>query len=103
MSTNLIRLEDSNNDPFVGGVLLRFDSGAAKTIAWRSEAVISPALDAAKQYAAQVIEALVKDNDERAVRDTNWASVTAALYAIIRQFNGRLVALERERSASPVQ
>lgn len=100
---NLIRLESPDNDPFAGGVLIRFDSGVAKTIAWRSEELISPALDAAKEYTASIIDALVKENREAEVRNTNWASVAAAVHKIIRDFNGQLVALRKERSAATVQ
>jgi hypothetical protein len=101
MSTNLIRLE--SDDPHTAGVLIRFDSGAAKTVSWRADQVISPALDAAKEYTAAVIDALVKENREADVRNTNWVSVTAAMHKCIRDFNGKLHALENERHAATLQ
>jgi hypothetical protein len=98
MSTNLIRLE--SDDPHVAGVLIRFDSGAAKTVSWRADKVISPALDAAKEYTAAVIDALVKENREADVRNTNWVSVAAAMHKCIRDFNGKLHELGKERHAA---
>lgn len=92
MSTNLRPLE--SDDATVAGFLITFPSGIAKTVVWRSDRVISPALDAAKTYTADVIEALVKENREAEVRDTNWVSVCAAAHKLIRDFNGRIHALE---------
>lgn len=92
MSTNLRPLEA--DDPTVAGFLISFDSGLAKAVVWRSDKVISPALDAAKQYTADVLEALVSEGREVEVRDTNWVSVTAAAHKLIRDFNGRIHAFE---------
>ena len=101
MSTNLIRLE--SDDPHVAGVLIRFDSGTAKTVVWSANQVISPALDAAKEYTAAVIDALVKENREADVRDTNWVSVAAAMHRIIRDFNSKIHELEGQRDAAALQ
>jgi hypothetical protein len=104
MSTNLIRLE--SDDPHAAGVLIRFDSGLPdKVVQWQTKPgeLISPALDAAKQYTAAVIEDLVKENREADVRHTNWVSVAAAMHRIIRDFNGALHELQRERDAATLQ
>lgn len=92
MSTQLIRLE--SDDPHVAGFAIAFDSGVAKQIAWKADAIISPALDAAKQYTAQVIDSLMREGCEAEIRDTNWVSVTAAVYKIVRDFNGKLHELQ---------
>jgi hypothetical protein len=92
MSTNLTPLE--SDDASVAGFVIAFDSGVAKSVVWRSDRVISPALDAAKTYTAEVIDALMKDNREAELRDTNWVSVCAAAHKLIRDFNGRIHALE---------
>jgi hypothetical protein len=101
VSTNLIRLE--SDDPRIAGFAITFDSGVAKQVTWTADTIISPALDAAKQYTASVIDALVKENREREVRDTNWVSVVAAVHRIVREFNGKLHDLERERNAATLQ
>ena len=88
MSTNLIRLE--SDDPHTAGVLITFDTGVKKQIAWHSDAIISPALDAAKEYTAQVLDALLREGHLDEIRDTNWVSVTAAMHKCIRDFNGKL-------------
>ncbi len=102
VSTNLIRLE--SDDPQLAGVLVRFDSQLPdKVVQWHAAEVISPALDAAKQYTAALIESLVKDGREADVRHTNWVSVAAAMHRIIREFNGRLHELQKERNAATLQ
>lgn len=101
MSTNLIRLE--SDDPRTAGVLVRFDSGIAKTVCWSAESVISPALDAAKEYTAALIDQLMREGHEQEIRHTNWVSVTAAMHKCIRDFNGKLHELERARHAATLQ
>jgi len=88
MSTSLVRLE--SDDPRTAGFVIAFDSGVSKRVQWTAEAVISPAIDAAKQYTASVIDSLMKENREAEIRHTNWVSVTAAVHKIIRDFNGKL-------------
>lgn len=91
--TELIRLEDPGL-PSVGGFAIRFPSGVSKSVSWKSEAPIVETLAASKQYAAAVLQSCL---DERRIDDaerTNWASVTAAIQAIIREWNeGRRLAL----------
>ena len=103
MSTNLRPLEAVDGNPFVGGFVISFDSGKAKSVVWQSEKIISPALDAAKQYTANVLEELAKENREADVRNTNWVSVTAAVHKLVRDFNGRLHDLEVEQRNAPTQ
>lgn len=91
MSTNLIRLE--SDDPCTAGVLVRFDSGLPdKVVQWQTTPgrLISPALDAAKQYTVAIVDALIKEGREDDLRNTNWVSVVAAMHKCIRDFNGSL-------------
>jgi len=101
MSTRLIPLESAENDPHAAGVAIVFDSGAAKQIAWRTKPgrLISPALDAAKQYTAQVLDALLREGREEEIRHTNWVSVTAAMHKLIRDFNGKQRFAQRNAQA----
>jgi hypothetical protein len=84
-------------DPDTAGFVVEFPSGVRKSVAWRSRAPIMPTLEAAKEYAARLIEARSSepgglDDVER----TNWASVVAAVQRIISDWNdtvrGRLYA-----------
>ena len=105
MSTNLIRLESADGDPYAGGVAVAFDSGVSKQIAWRAKPgeYISPALDAAKEYTAQLLDTLLREGREEEIRHTNWVSVTAAVHKCIRDFNGKLHQLQREQHAETLQ
>ena len=93
--TEIIQLEDPGL-PAAGGFAIRFPSGVTKSVSWRSEAPITETLAAAKQYAAAVLQTCM---DERRIDDaerTNWASVTAAIQAIIKSWNeGRRAAIRR--------
>ncbi len=95
MSTNLQRME--SDDPYAGGVLVTFDSGVSKQVAWRSARIISPAIDAAKEATAQVLEALRAEGRWDEIRDTNWVSVCAAMHKCIREFNGKLAGTTVQR------
>lgn len=88
MSTNLQRLE--SDDPHVGGALVTFDNGTRKTIRWQAKTPIVPTLDAAKQYTTAIVQQLLEENREIAIRNTNWASVTAAMQRIISDYNDKL-------------
>jgi len=85
----------------LSGVILKFPSGATKQVAWCTGAPIEPTLDAAKSYAAAVIEHLsskaLYDDMER----TNWASAVAAFQKVIMDFNARLK--QRLYAESPAQ
>jgi len=104
MSTSLQPLE--SDDPHVAGVLIQFDSGLpGKVVHWRSKGgeIISPALEAAKEYTAAVLDSLMKENREADIRNTNWVSVAAAMHKLIRDFNGTLRDARRERDAATLQ
>lgn len=84
--TSLIRLE-SPNDQLVGGFAITYPSGCTKSVVWRSEAPIADTLQAAKEYAARVLQNCL---DERRIDDaerTNWASVTAAIQRIVSDWS----------------
>ena len=77
-------------DPDVAGFVVEFPSGTRKQVAWRSKAPIVPAIDAAKQYAAQLLAA--RSSEPGGMDDvdrTNWASVTAAVQRIILDWNDK--------------
>ena len=99
MSANLVRLD--SDDPHTAGVLITFGSGVKKQVQWHAAEVISPALTAAKEYTASVLEQLLRENREAEIRDTNWVSVTAAMHKCIRDFNGKLH--EAQRHATTLQ
>lgn len=89
-STSLIRLEGDKTEE--GGFLLFLPSGATKVVGWSTPKHITPTLDAAKKYTAQVIEDIAKQHGYECedITRTNWASVAAAVQRIILDFNDRL-------------
>ena len=92
-------------DPEVAGFVVEFPSGNRKSVAWRSKAPITPALDAAKEYAAELLAARSSEpGGMDDVNRTNWASVTAAVQRIITDWNdktrGRLYANTTARDSN---
>ncbi len=88
--TSLIRAEGADGDPETGGVIVFLPSGASLQIPWRSARPIQPTLEAAKLYAAKIIEHLIERGLTDDVNATNWASVTAAIQRVILDFNDGL-------------
>lgn len=89
-STSLIRLEGESAEE--GGFLVFLPSGDTKVIGWRSPKPITPTIDAAKKYTAQVIEDIAKKRGYECddITRTNWVSVAAAVQRIILDFNDRV-------------
>lgn len=98
-STSLIRLEGDEVE--VGGFLLFFPSGKTKQVAWRSPKPITPTLDAAKKYASEVVDSLLKEGgiEHPDIQRTNWVSVTAAVQRIILDFNDRVTKAINDKMA----
>jgi hypothetical protein len=88
--TTLQRLE--SDDPRIAGIALTFPSGAAKQITWQCDRPIAPTLDAAKEYAAAVLDALMREGRIDDAERTNWASCTAAIKKHLEDFNDALIA-----------
>jgi hypothetical protein len=82
--------ESTNGDPFVGGFIARWPSGTTKQVAWRFDRPIYPTLDAAKQYAAKLIEALSAEAKFDDMERTNWSSAVAAIQKIISDWNEKV-------------
>ncbi len=77
-------------DPETAGFIVEFPSGTRKSIAWKSQAPITPTLDAAKEYAAKLLAARSSEpGGMDDVNRTNWASVTAAVQRIISDWNDK--------------
>ncbi len=109
-STSLIAAESIDGDAEVGGLVIFFPSGHHIAVAWRSAAPINPTVEAAKKYAAEIIEKLVAANSSDAQSDidrTNWVSVTAAIQRILLDFNdgikGRIAAEMVRRFGDPTK
>ena len=88
LCTTLHRLE--TDDRTVGGVLFTFPSGAMKSATWRSQTPIQDTLSAAKDYAAHVVQALLKEGKQDDIDRTNWTSAVAAVQKHIIDFNHKL-------------
>ena len=79
----------SNQDD-VGGFIVEFSNNRRKQVVWRTKAPILPALEAAKQYAATLIDGLVADGMMDEVNSTNWVSAISAIQKIIIDWNEAL-------------
>lgn len=84
---SLIRLEADEVEK--GGFMLFLPSGATKIVSWHSPKPITPTLEAAKRYATEVVESLLKEGgiEHPDIQRVNWTSVTAAVQRIILDFN----------------
>lgn len=88
--TSLIRLEGDTLEE--GGVMLFLPSGATKVMQWQTPRQITPTLEAAKKYTAQVIDDIAQQHGFECddIQRTNWVSVIAAVQRCILDFNDRL-------------
>ena len=91
---DLYPAEIDKSDPksWVSGFIVRMPSGLSLQVAWRAPAPIVPPLDAAKQYAAELITALQKRNAHKDLEVTNWPSAVAAIQKVILDFNEKISA-----------
>lgn len=83
----LFPVESATNNPKVGGFIAKFPSGAQKSVIWASGLPIEPTIEAAKKYAATLIDEMMKEGRIDDVDRTNWASATAAIQKIIADWN----------------
>jgi hypothetical protein len=91
---SLIEVESDEGVPEVGGFMIFLPSGATKVVHWRSTNPLTPTLDAAKKYTAEVVDSLLKEHGGPEcldIRTTNWTSVAAAIQRIILDFNHKVV------------
>ena len=87
--TELRRLEATPPaNPFDGGVLITYPSGHTAQLVWRSDGrLILPTKEAAQQYAAAALDALMQERRVDDAERTNWVSLTAAMEKILTDFN----------------
>ena len=91
---SLIEVESDDGKPEIGGFIIFLPSGATKVVHWNSTKPITPTLDAAKQYATELVDSLLKQHGTVSCEDiqrTNWTSVAAAIQRIILDFNEKIV------------
>lgn len=93
-------IEAEGLKPEQGGFFAFLPSGHTKTVAWSSVRPITPTFDAAKQFAARLIEDLQKSDLQRDIDAINWASATAAIQRVILDFNDRIKLAINDRMAA---
>ncbi len=86
----LWRAESAINDPRIGGFVVEFPSGARKVCAWRSGAPIPDTLEAAKQYAATLVQHMLEHELRDDLNRTNIPSLVASIQRIISDWNDEL-------------
>ncbi len=91
--TALIELESADDKPEQGGFIIFLPSGATKVVGWTTAKPITPTLEAAKNYATDVVDSLLKAEGIGSpdIQGVNWTSVTAAIQRVIIDFNSKLV------------
>lgn len=72
------------------GFICQLPSGRMLQVAWSAGAPITPTIDAAKQYAATLLDKLAKGGHQDDAERTNWPSVVAAVQRIVSDFNDRV-------------
>lgn len=83
-------LTPQSGNSYLSGFIVRLSDGSYRQVAWQTGAPINPTLDAAKEYAAKLLQSLLNEGMCVEVRDTNWASVAAAIHRIVEDFNSKL-------------
>ena len=89
----VIELESDAGRVEDGGFVIFLPSGATKVIAWRIAKPITPTLEAAKAYATEVVDSILKAEgiSSQDIQRVNWTSVAAAIQRVIIDFNTKLV------------
>lgn len=89
---NLYRAESTNDDPRIGGIVFQFDDHLTKVVSWRHGAPVPVDQLAtwAKEIATNLVQHLLETGREDAIRNTNWASMVAAILKHITDWNGEL-------------
>lgn len=90
--TTIHRLESVNSDHSQGGVLITFDCGLVKSMAWRSHTHID-VKDFAKKCTEDLIDSLLKasgDDAANALQNTNWVSMCAGIAKHVSDFNDQV-------------
>ena len=88
MTVKMRRLEADSKA--MGGVLLEFPSKNSVMVSWNTSKPIDPTLEAAKEYAARVLQHLLDKGRNDDAERTNWPSVVAGIQHHIREFNAKL-------------
>ena len=86
----LWRAESANNDPRVGGFVVEFPSGARKVVAWTWGAPIPDTLEAAKEYAKQLVQHMLERGLTDDLNRTNIPSLVASIQRILMDWNDEL-------------
>lgn len=83
-----IHAAESDN-PDVGGLIVAFPSGKTKSIAWKSRVPIEPTLEAAKQYAADLIQVMIDEGSSDDIERTNIPSLVACFQRVLMDWNDK--------------
>lgn len=81
-----------SDDPLVGGFAVEFPSGTTKSVCWRQQAPVLPAIEGAKAFVAALIDGMLSEQGDRKtnlddIERTNIPSLTAAVYKIVKGWN----------------
>lgn len=100
MTLTVVPME-AEGKPNVFAFLCVFPSGTRFTVAATFPAVGVVDIKMAKEFAARVVQGCIERRDDASVRDTNWASATAAIQRLLIEFNNKRGAAGASRLAAP--
>lgn len=93
------RLE--GNAPEVGGILVTWGNNRRLTASWSSLTYSVDTLELAKKAAASLLQRLMDEGDEAAIRETNWPSLVAGIQKHVADWAGLLRQAVRARMEDP--
>lgn len=101
MRLTFVPMEAADGNPNVFAFLCVFPTGTKFTIstAFPEIGVVDPAM--AKEFATRVVQACIERRDDTSVRNTSWASATAAIQRLIIDFNNKRGAKEASGLVAP--
>lgn len=88
-------------DTAIGGFVATFPSGLTKEVIWKSKVPAPDTLKAAKEFTAGLLAQLIEEGMTDDANRTNWVSMTAAVQALIKEFNTRRMGTLRALDSSP--
>lgn len=93
----------SPDKPHVFAFAASFPSGTQLAICTGLQPKQLLDLKLAQDYSAHVVDELIKQGDWDSVNFTNWPSATAAIQAIIHQFNQQVIEAAKNNFVAPMQ
>lgn len=93
------RLE--GNSPEIGGILVTWGNNRRLSASWAGVDPSVDTLELAKKAAASLLQRLMDEGDDAAIRETNWPSLVAGIQRHVADWAGLLRQAIRARMEDP--